>query len=68
MAVGPLPDGTVSALRSRSGAGLEFAVPPHSPLERLVDRLDIEPGREGEILRVMMYDRRPPVARLSGRP
>jgi serine/threonine-protein kinase RsbW len=61
LTVGPLPEGSVSALRSESGSGLEFTAPPHSTLERLVDRLDVEPGEEGEILRVLMWDRRPPV-------
>ncbi len=61
LTVGPLPKGSAGALRTESGSGPEFTAPPHSALKRLVDRLDVELSQQGDILRVLMFDRRPPV-------
>jgi hypothetical protein len=60
LTIGPLPAGSASGLRSASCAVLEFAEHALSPLVRLTDGLDVERAHDGEMLSVLMLERRPP--------
>ncbi|MDQ6605307.1 MAG: ATP-binding protein [Actinomycetota bacterium] len=60
LTIGPLPTGSATHLRSAYGAGPGVAGHLLAPLQRLVDGLDIERARDGEMLSLLMLDRRPP--------
>ncbi len=57
--IGPLPTSSASALPSGWGAARELAGRLPFPLQRLVDGLEVEPGQSGDVLSVVMLDRRP---------
>ena len=59
--IGPLPIGAASGLRPAPGAPAGKSGRLLSPLQRLVDGLEVEAGQDSEVLSVLMLDRRPPL-------